>query len=195
MPRRIVIIQGHPDPAGNHLCHALADAYAEGAKEAGHEVARINVAELDFPWLRSKTAFDSGPLPAVLVPCQEAIGRADHLVIVHPLWLGTVPALLEAFLEQVFRPGFAFVHGQSGKSWTKRLKGKSARIVITMGMPALIYRWYFGAHGLKSLKRNILGFAGIAPIRESLFGMVEGASQGKREKWLAQMRNLGRQAR
>ena len=195
MPRRIVIVQGHPDPAGNRLCHALADAYAEGAKEAGHEVTRIDIARLDFPWLRTKEAFDSGPLPPALVPCQEAIGRADHLVIVHPLWLGTMPALLKAFLEQVFRHGFAFDVGQSGKSWIKRLKGRSARIVVTMGMPVLIYRWYFGAHGLKSLKRNILGFSGIGPIRESLFGMVEGASEGTRQKWLARMRNLGRAAR
>jgi hypothetical protein len=31
MSRRLTIIQGHPDPAGNRLCHALADAYAGGA--------------------------------------------------------------------------------------------------------------------------------------------------------------------
>jgi putative NADPH-quinone reductase len=35
MAKRIVIIQGHPDPAGGHLCHALADAYAAGARGQG----------------------------------------------------------------------------------------------------------------------------------------------------------------
>jgi Flavodoxin-like fold len=40
MPRRLTIVQGHPDPAGNRLCHALADAYATGAEAAGHEVRR-----------------------------------------------------------------------------------------------------------------------------------------------------------
>ena len=38
MTRRIAIIQGHPDPAGHHLLHAMADAYAEGASAAGHQV-------------------------------------------------------------------------------------------------------------------------------------------------------------
>jgi hypothetical protein len=27
-----------------------------------------------------------------------------------------------------------------------------------MGMPAAVYRWFYRAHSLKSLERNILGF-------------------------------------
>lgn len=195
MARRIVIIQGHPDSAGDHLCNALADAYAKGAEAAGHEVARIEIARLDFPLLRAKQEFYEGLLPAVLQPAQEAIRAADHLVIIYPLWLGSPPALLNAFIEQVFRPGFAFDLAASAPGkWTQLLKGKSARVVVTMRMPALIYRWYFGAHSLKSLERNILGFCGVAPVRESLFGMVEAASDSKRQQWLANMADLGRTA-
>jgi putative NADPH-quinone reductase len=119
------------------------------------------------------------------------IRDADHLVIFYPLWMGTMPALLKAFLEQVFRPGFAYSEKAEGKGWNRLLKGKSARIVVTMGMPALIYRWYFGAHSLRSLERNILGMCGIGPIRESLIGMVEGGN-ARREKWLDRMYALGR---
>jgi putative NADPH-quinone reductase len=190
---RLLIILGHPDPAGGHLCHALADAYAQGATQAGHAVTRIDVASLDFPWLQTKEAFETGQLPDALRPAQEAIGQADHLCIVYPLWHGTFPAVLKAFLEQVFRPGFAYVLG--GRSWRTRLRGRSARIVVTMGMPVLIYRWYFGAHGLKGFKRSILGFCGIGPIRESLFGTIETASATKRAGWLETMRRLGAQAR
>lgn len=189
---RIAIIQGHPDPAGHHLCHALADAYAEGA--ALHEVQRIEVARLEFPWLRTKQEFERGALPQALGPAQQAIAAADHLLIVYPLWLGTMPALLKAFFEQVFRPGFALDYGAGG--WPKKRFGrKTARIVVTMGMPALVYRWYFLAHSLKSLERNILRFSGIHPIRESLFGMVEAAGETKRRRWLAKMRALGAAAR
>ena len=74
-------------------------------------------------------------------------------------------------------------------------EGRSARIVVTMGMPALAYRWYFGAHSLKSLERNILSFCGIRPIRENLFGMVEAAGDAKRRQWLELMRGHGRGAR
>jgi putative NADPH-quinone reductase len=192
MTKSILIIQGHPDPGGNHLCHGLADAYAEGAKAAGHSVERIGVAELDFPLLRTKESFETGGIPVSLAPCQDAIARADHLLIIYPLWLGEMPAILKAFFEQTFRPGFAYAMGAKG--WTRKLSGKSARIVVTIGMPPIFYRWYFGAHGLKCLKRSILGFCGIGPIRDSLFGMVEAASPATRAKWLEKMRALGRAA-
>ncbi len=190
---RLVIIQGHPDPAGGHLCHALADAYAHGAEQAGHTVTCIEVADLVFPWLRTKQDFETGQLPEALRSAQQAIGAADHLCIVYPLWLGTLPAILKAFLEQVFRPGFAFSMGE--RTWRRPLKGKSARIVVTMGMPVLIYRWYFGAHGLKSLERSILGFCGIGPCYETLFGMVETANTAKRARWIEAMRKFGAAAR
>jgi putative NADPH-quinone reductase len=194
MARRITIIQGHPDPAGGHLCHALADAYAAGADEAGHAVRRIEVARLDFPLLRSQAEFETGAPSADIRAAQEAIGWGEQLVLVYPLWLGTMPALLKGFLEQTFRPGFAF-ETRPKDLRAKRLKGRSARIAVTMGMPAFFYRWYFGAHSLKSLERNILGFCGIRPIRASLFGMVEAAADARRQRWLATMRAHGRQAR
>ncbi|HEY7610159.1 MAG TPA: NAD(P)H-dependent oxidoreductase [Alphaproteobacteria bacterium] len=192
---RIAVIQGHPDPGGRHLCRALADAYAEGAASRGHEVQRIEVARIDFPWLRTREDFEKGAVPPALAAPQQAMGAADHFVIVYPLWHGTMPAILKAFFEQIFRPGFAMEYGEGGRWPKKRFRGKTARIVVTMGMPALVYRWYFGAHGLKSLERSILRFSGIHPIRESLFGMVEVASDAKRQKWLAGMRRLGAAAR
>ena len=194
MSTRITIIQGHPDPAGERYGHALAQAYAEGAEAAGHEVRTITIASLEFPLIRTKKEWEGALYPDSIRNAQDAIRWAGHLVILYPLWLGSMPALLKAFLEQVMRPGLAFSQVESGTSWKKLLTGKSARIVVTMGMPALVYRWYFGAHSLKSLERNILGFVGIGPIRETLIGMVEDCGAGKRERWLTKMRALGRAA-
>lgn len=105
---RILLIEGHPDPIGSHLCHALADAYAEGAQEEGHQVRRVHVAKLDFPLLRSQQDWEFGELPESLKQAQEDIAWAQHLVLFFPLWLGDMPALLKGFLEQIARPGFAF---------------------------------------------------------------------------------------
>jgi len=192
--RVITLVQGHPDPAGGHLCHGLASAYREGAEGAGFEVREIRVAGLDFPLIRSRADFEHGERPACILEAQAAIRASGHLVLVYPLWLGTMPALLKGFLEQVFRYDFAFEPRPGGR-FEKKLTGRSARVAITMGMPALAYRWYFLAHSLKSLERNVLKFAGIAPVRESLFGMVENASAARREGWLARMRALGARGR
>lgn len=192
MSKRIAIIQGHPDPRGNRFGHTLADAYAKGASESGHEVRHIDVAKLDFPILRSKEDFETGVPPDAIRQAQDTMAWAEHLVIFYPLWLGDMPALLKAFMEQVFRPGFAFGKAESGKMMKKLLTGKSARIVVTMGMPAFFYRWYFRAHGLKNLTRNILGFSGIGPIKASLIGMVEAKNSSVRAKWLERIRALGR---
>lgn len=195
MPVNIAIIQGHPDARGRHLCHALADAYAEGAQAAGHAVRRIEVGALAFPVIRTVEDWAKGQTPPDIRAAQEAIAWAGHLVIVYPLWLGTMPALLKAFLEQTARPGFAIAPEAGSRAWRKLLAGRSARVVVTMGMPALVYRWWFGAHSLKSLERNILNFIGIRPVRESLFGMVDAASDARRTRWLEKMRALGARAR
>lgn len=192
MTRRILVLQGHPDASDAHWGHALADAYVQAAQEAGHEVRVIRIADLAFPLLRSKAMWESEELPPALRPAQDAILWAGHVVLFFPLWLGGMPAATRGFLEQVLRPGFALAKPGEGGIGAKLLKGRSARIVVTMGMPALVYRWYFRAHSLKALERNILGFVGMAPIHETLIGEVEGMSDSRRRQWLRKLAALGR---
>lgn len=193
MGKRILLLQGHPDRSQPHFGHALASAYDNAARNAGHELRTIAVAELDFPLLRSQHEWQHEPLPPSLHDAQDAIGWAQHLVLFFPLWLGGMPALLKGFLEQVARPGFALsTPASKGALPAKLLSGRSARVVVTMGMPAAVYRWYFRAHSLKALERNILGFAGIAPIHETLVGNIEGLSDAQRAKWLQKLAEHGR---
>ncbi|KQY89249.1 MULTISPECIES: NAD(P)H-dependent oxidoreductase [Roseateles] len=191
MPERIALIQAHPDPAGGHLCHALARAYADGALRAGREVRVIDVAQLDFPLLRSQKDWLEGEVPASLRPAQETLRWAQHLVFFFPLWLGDMPALLKGFLEQIARRGFAFEPVEGNPLGRKLLTGRSARVIVTMGMPAQVYRWYFRAHSVKSLERNILGFVGIGPIHETLIGGVDGLGEAGVRRWLDEMAERG----
>ena len=193
MGKRILLIQGHPDAGEHHLCNALAKAYARGAGETGHELRQLSVANLDFPLLRSQQEWEYGQVPASLKSVQDDILWAEHLVFFFPLWLGEMPALLKGFLEQVARPNFAFEAEGKNPFAHKALSGRSARVVVTMGMPALVYRWYYRAHSLKSLERNILGFVGIGPINETLIGMVGDMEEKTAQKWLAKLEKLGRE--
>jgi putative NADPH-quinone reductase len=194
MAKKIAIIQGHPDSKEKHFGHALAKAYEDGATASGHEVRTITVADLDFPLLRSQADWLTGHAPASIVSGQEAVTWADHVVIIYPLWMGDVPALLKGFLEQLLRPGFAFQYTETKGFPKKLLTGRSARIVVTMGMPALAYKWYFRSHSLKSLKRNVLGFSGFKPIKSTVIGLVEGSAEARAD-WLSEMVKLGEDAR
>lgn len=194
MTKRILVVQGHPDPERSHFGHALAAAYAAGARQAGHEVTEIDVASIDFPLVRTATEFYQDEPPPAIATCQQAIAQADHLVVFYPLWLGDMPALLKAFLEQVFRPHFC---GQTFKLglFSRPLRGKSARVVVTMGMPALVYRFFYHAHSLHSFEHNILGMLGFAPIRHTIAGNVEHGGARRHARSLHRMEQLGRRAR
>jgi putative NADPH-quinone reductase len=193
-PKRIVVIDGHPDTRPERFMRALVGAYRAGALGAGHDVRLIEVGALEFPLLRTSEDFRKGSPPDTIRAAQQAIAWADHLVIAFPLWLGAMPALLKGFLEQALRPGFAFGEARKGSLPKKLLAGKTARIIVTMGMPGLFYRWYYGAHSLKSLEKNILAFCGIRSTGAHVIGMIEGMSAKRRTAWLGRMTELGRKA-
>lgn len=185
---KICIIQGHPQSDEGHFCHALAKAYKDGATNANHEVHTIDIATLKFDLLRDPA--ESKKIPSGDIhTAQMKIKMADHLVIIYPLWLGTMPALMKAFFERLACGEFMLA--QSEKGWPiQKLKGKSARVVVTMGMPAVAYKLVFGAHGVRGFENMTLGMSGIGPIKETLIGAVE-SSVKARKAWLEKMNKWG----
>lgn len=188
--RRILLINGHPDPHPDRLCSALASAYEEGAQAAGHQVRRIEVGGLSLPPITSQAAFHAPATPDV-AEIQDAVREADHLVMIYPLWLGAPPAVFKAFLEQVFRYGLALAAPGEAKGVKGLLGGRSARVVVTMGMPGFIFRLVFFAHGLKCVSRGLLWISGVRPVREMALGPAESPSPARRLRWIARMRRLG----
>lgn len=193
MARQVLVINGHPDPDPARLCHALADACAAGAA-ATHAVSRLNVGALDFPVLRSRHDYENGAPPQDIARAQAMIRAADHLTLVFPIWLGTTPALLAAFLEQTLRPGYARERTTDGAMGATRMNGRSVRLIVTMAMPALAYRFYFFNHGLANLRRAVLGFVGFGPIRTTLIGGAAQVGPERAARLLAQAHDLGRRA-
>lgn len=188
--KKILVIDGHPDlrPA---LGHALAEAYAQGARASGHEVRLLRLADLQLTLLRTSAEFAVPPHEPSVIAAREDITWAEHIAVIFPLWLGGAPALMHAFLEQAARA--LFFAEIDAKGWRPKLKGRSARIIVTMGMPAPLYRLVFGAFGVRALARSVLGFAGIGPVRSSFFGGA-GAPKTPHARWIEGVRDLGRRA-
>ncbi len=187
MKGKVLVILGHC--TAKSFCGALAGAYAQGATEAGAEVRRLELGELNFdPILRQ---VNEQPLEPDLLRAQEWITWAEHLVFVYPNWWGTMPALMKGFLDRVLTADFAFRYRQDGL-WDKLLEGRTADLLVTMDTPPWYYRWVFKMPGHQQMRHTVLGFCGIKVKRITEFGVVRKSTPEQRQQWLALATNLGR---
>lgn len=145
---RIVIVVGHARK--DTYCEALGEAYGRGAEASGHSATLFVTSKMAFDPILHEGFTKIQTLDPDLQMAHDAIMEANHLVFIFPLWLGTLPAIFKGFLERVLQPDL--VEPSKKGKFTKILKGKSAHIIMTMGMPGFVYRWYFGAFALRMLK-------------------------------------------
>ena len=189
MKKKILIVLAHPQVKS--YCAALAQAYAEGARDAGAEVRELNLAGIAFNPVGTGSHDKPLEFEPALKQAQDDIQWAEHLVFVYPILWGTIPALLKGFIERVFTPGFAVNFHADSPLWDKLLKGRSARLIVTLNTPPLLYRLLFRRAGHITMKRSILEFCGIAPVKITDIGPMKNASAARREKWIQLARALG----
>jgi 1,4-dihydroxy-2-naphthoate octaprenyltransferase len=185
----VLLVLGHP--RRDSLCGGLADAFAAGARQAGVDLRRLDLCELQFNPNVIAGSPRNQPLEPALRQAVDLVRWADHLVFVFPTWWGTMPALMKGFLDRVLMPGFAFEEHEEGSGWDKLLTGKSAHLLTTMDTPTWVYRWIYKAPGLNSLSRATLGFCGIEPVRTTIFGVVKDSDRATRARWLQEARAHG----
>jgi len=181
MPQTVTILYGHPDTDPARLCHTIMTHYARATETGGAKVNVIEIGKLNYESVISAEDHSLGPIPKDVQRAQAAVLEADKIVLVFPLWLGSMPGRFKMFLEQVFRPGFAYDYSDKGWPIT-HLKGKSADVIVTMGMPITFYKWFFRAHAMKNLKRNMLHFVGVKPVRFKYVGQVGGLTSETADK-------------
>jgi NAD(P)H dehydrogenase (quinone) len=187
--KKILIINGHPDIES--FCTALAEQYRIGADLSGADCKLINLTELDFSPILKYGYRKRTDLEPDLQNMWDLITQADHLVFVYPNWWGTYPALLKGFIDRVFLPGFAFEYQENSPLPKKLLTGKTARLIVTTDTPSWYYALVFGKPGHNSMRKSILGFCGIKPVKISTFGPVRNSKEIKRKSWLEQAKKMG----
>lgn len=190
--KNILIIQGHPD--SESFCGSLADAYQKGAKKAKHRIRRINISDIKFDPILHKGYNRIQPLEPCLVQAQKDILWADHIVWIFPTWWGSLPALLKGFIDRTILPGFGFKY-TGPNTWKRSLKGKSSRIITTMGGKAFLYK-LIGSPGVRALKYPTLIFCGISPVRTTMFGGIRKNTPVKKlNKIINKVSKLGAQGK
>lgn len=187
--KKIFILLGHPDKETKS--GYFADSYERGAREAGHEVKRVNIGDLKFDPILHKGYKEIQALEPDLAMVQENIKWADHFAIFYPSWWSTMPALLKGMFDRMWLPGFAFNFNKNGFGWIKRLKGRSALVVVCSDSHPLIARIIMG-DSTNEIKRGVLKFAGFSPVNILKVGPLKNITQEKKEKWAKNLFELGR---
>lgn len=188
-PKNILIINGHPNKESFN--HALAKAYKEAALKSGAFVTEINIADLNFNPNLKYGYTKRMELEPDLQYSLEKIQQADHLVWVHPVWWGGLPAIMKGFLDRLFLPGLAFKYRENSVWWDKLLTGKTARIITTIDQPAWYYRLIYGNPSINQLKKSTLEFCGIKPVKVTAIGIIKTSDPEKRISWLNKVSRLG----
>lgn len=92
---RIAVIVGHARK--DTFCEALGEAYRRGTEAGGHHVKLFVTSKTVFDPILHEGFTKVQPLEPDLRAAHDVLMEADHLVLVFPLWLGTLPAILRDF--------------------------------------------------------------------------------------------------
>jgi NAD(P)H dehydrogenase (quinone) len=188
--KKILIINGHPNK--DSFCFGIAEAYKKGALSAGADVKEIIIRDLSFNHNLSFGYQQITELEPDLLLAQEKIKWADHLVWVHPVWWGGLPAIAKGFIDRLFLPGFAFRYRENSVWWDRLLTGKTAHIITTLDQPSMYYWFVFGRPSVNQLKKSTLEFCGIKPVKVTYIQPIRNSTIEFRTKWLTKVEKFGK---
>ncbi len=187
--KKILIINGHPNK--DSFCFAISDAYKKGALASHAELKEIVIGDLIFNPNLQFGYQKRTELEPDLLSAWEKIKWANHLVWVHPVWWGGLPAITKGFIDRLFLPGFTFQYREDSVWWDKLLTGKTAHIITTLDQPRWYYRLAFGRPSVNQLKKSVLGFCGVKPIKVTYVGPIRMSADDFRKNWLIKIEKLG----
>lgn len=128
---KILVVTAHP--LGGSFTHALAQRFAEGVIESGHDAEIADLYGEGFDPLVSveeMEGWQSGLVSPNVRAYQERIATSDGLALAYPVWWSTPPAILTGWLQRVLTQGFAFKH-VGGR--TEGLLVKRAQMLVNVG--------------------------------------------------------------
>ncbi|RKE82528.1 NAD(P)H-dependent oxidoreductase [Chryseobacterium sp. AG363] len=188
--KKIAIINGHPNKDSFNF--GVTEAYRLGASEAGAEVREIVIRDLNFNPNLQFGYQKRMELEPDLLKAWEIIQWADHLVWVHPVWWGGFPAIMKGFIDRLFLPGMAYKYRENSVWWDKLLKGKTAHIITTLDQPGWYYRLFFGRPSVNQLRKSILEYCGVKPVKVTYVGIIRNSKDEQRTQWLRKVKELGK---
>ena len=161
----ILIITAHPSSSG--FTHRIAKVYMQASLAKEHQVEIIdlyNSPRQDF--LLFDNDFNQDQV-GIRTFYQDKITWANELVFVHPMWWGSMPAIMKNWIDVNFAGGFSHSY-KDGKPFGL-LTNKQAKVFMTSDAPAFLY-WFLAKPFAITWTIIILGFVGIKVKNVWLYG-------------------------
>jgi len=185
--KKVLVINANPK--SQSFCESLANHYASTAA-LKHEVKQVHVSEMNFAISLDQGYESLASLEPDLLHFQELVLWSEHIVIVTPVWWGTLPAKFKGLIDRVFLPNFAFKYVEGKAFPEKLLLGRSSELYITLDTPPFWYKYVKGNAIYKQVKTSILDFSGIKNRSAIYFGPVISSNVKTRQGWLDKVSQL-----
>ncbi len=191
----VLVVLAHPNKSS--LNHAIADRAITSLRRNGHEVIFHDLYDEKFdPVLPVSEVMREGSVDPKVEQYAKELTAADGIVVVHPNWWGSMPAILKGWVDRVFRPGCAYsfeeVEGKVGVA-VGHLKSKDVVILNTENTPKEV-REEQGDPLEVMWKNTIFGLCGARRFQRRMFHGVIMAEKPIIDSWLAEVEDIMNQA-
>lgn len=189
---KIVVILGHPQKGSFN--HAIAEMAVDTLRSEGHEIIYHDLYEEGFePVVTSEEIPKGARLDAVIEKHCRHIADADGIIIVHPNWWGTPPAIMKGWIDRVIRPGVAYTFLENDKGEgvpLGLLKAKAAIVFNTSNTENSREINVFG-DPLETIWKNcIFSLCGVDNFFRRMYGIVVTSTEEERKLWLEDVKQV-----
>ena len=182
---KISLILGHQNPGSYN--HAIADCILNTLVEMGHEVYYHDLyAEKFDPVVPHEEIDDESRLPESVKRYIDELRQAGGIVIVHPNWWGTPPAILKGWVDRVLRSGFAYQFGPKGPE--QFFTDKIVQIFSTSNTPRDVEINVYGDPLEVFWKTVVFGLCGNKSFERRNFESIIMSTHEERAAWLNEVR-------
>lgn len=183
---KVLVVLGHPNP-GNSFNRAIAETVRATLRDMGHTVILRDLYAEGFdptlPFGEEKKPIEE--LPAAIQKEIADTRDSDGIVIIHPNWWGTPPALLKGWLDRVFRAGFAYRFTADGVQ--PGFAEKIAQVFTTSNTPRDIELNVYHDPLENFWGTVVFGLTGCKSFERRNFEPIIASDEALRKEWLGEV--------
>jgi NAD(P)H dehydrogenase (quinone) len=189
---RYAIVFNHPYPGS--FCNAILETVQKALVKTGHHTDILHLDNDAFNPVMTAADLEGfvkgAPVDPQVIEYRSILERADHLILIFPIWWELMPAMTKGFIDKVIYPGVAYDCDKSGRypRMVKRWHSlQSITLITTMNTPGFLYRLVFGNAIKKAVFTGTFWKMGYRNRKWINFSKVKFVTEEKRKSWLMQL--------